>query len=155
MKTPWLIQRCMLDTETKELKGRLRYDHMGSAEFEFGALPRALRELFALGELVISERKVTSNNNKSISVWLVYATQDTRQYPIQALSENEIRLKEQSGLTTAIKVYFGEALGRFEYYNPNINVWFDIENHVLFTLEKRTAKILIEQLNYIRKMWNA
>lgn len=155
MKTPYLIQRCMLDTETKELKGRLTYDYMGSAEFEFGALPKALKELFSLGEIFISYQNIYPHGQKGLCVRLIHsASQSVSSYPLKALAEDGFRLKERSNFDTAVKIQLGEQLGKFEYHDPNINVWFDIENLVFFTLEDKTARLLVEQLDYIRKMWS-
>lgn len=46
METPWLIQRAKFrDSDQKGIDGIIRLDYMGSAEFEFGAVPNSLKQI--------------------------------------------------------------------------------------------------------------
>jgi hypothetical protein len=49
-RAPWLIQRCKIAAPYRigqKVSAWLRLDYMGSAEFEFGAIPATLREFAA------------------------------------------------------------------------------------------------------------
>ena len=152
MKTPWLIQRC-------ELGGRkLRYDYMGSSEFEVGDQAKSLKRIFASGPMMrtgsaivkvvtsaVSEQEVTVH--MVAGEGLVFA--DYQPF-LQQLSECKLRLQEWTDFDEAVTAVAGWPVdGRL----IRTNVWFDFQNDVLWTLSEDDLKTLVSVLSDIRRTW--
>ncbi len=131
-------------------EGRLEYDHMGSSEFKFG-----LSRLGSLKWLLTASTSLTSVDIKitddiSIKVWLVTTKDfpvDVYQLFLQEIADGRRRLKEPSNFDKALKATYGAE------ENQATNVWFDIENHVLWTLTEEDQKSLVAILQEIKKKW--
>ncbi len=115
------------------LKGILSFDYMGSAEFEYGALPKSLEQIAKhskdyLGFILTCETKerntgevyllCNSSNYKEVATWIIS----------KAFNEYDPKLhtKEHVGLQDAInKTPRRKACG-----------WLDIDNHFFFFTDK-------------------
>ena len=129
---PYLIQRATFNT-TKDKQGIdsiLNFDYMGSAEFEFGALPKSLT--------VIRKDKKNYNifdvkvKDKVISVFCPnkYSVQQITNY-LNTLDSNDIHLKERSDFNTytSPSKWDNETHQRYPH---STDFWWDITNHIMF-----------------------
>ncbi len=93
----------------KMLKPIFRFDYMGSAEFEFGALPKAFQKLMLHRENnVSSEITCTTQKNNSAQVYIICKSEDLIEISayLQAKANNEymknMHTKERVGLQDVI-----------------------------------------------------
>lgn len=154
-KTPYLIQR----GEFKSYDGYPRLskavylDYMGSAEFEFDALPKSLRELEQLRDQLsiiyvaeINIQKKGSSKNiplKVLSPWKD-GSEEWSWYKEKLLSlrADELRTKENTGF----------ALNSGRWYKADF--WWDIENHVMFSFRQHFAHDILHLLDSSWKYMN-
>ncbi len=128
MKKPYLIQRARFCTDPTErdkgLDRLLNFDYMGSAEFEWGALPKALERMrSSLGSYRMYDYAFKNSPDKLVTVYCRSGQEDIINGYIEELSENKIRLKERCDLSYYIK-------GDNHYRNNDF--WWDIENDFMF-----------------------
>jgi hypothetical protein len=146
MKQPWLVQRCILE------EGKLRYEYMGSAEFESDDQGKALKRIFVAG-IDVGLTKVVLGG-KEIPVYMFaprgFLFADYQPY-LQQLAENKLRLKERTNFDDAAKLAAG--LPMDSDHIPETNVWFDFDNDVLWTLTEDNQKALVTILEGIKKSW--
>jgi len=120
----WLIQRGTVQYRegSKGIDSLVRFDYMGSAEFEWGALPKSLKRIreelndYTYLDIPIKERVVTvfcKNSQKS----------EMKQY-LTDLAERKFRLKEFAA--------FNEFVNDSGYFKDRFNFWWDIENDLMF-----------------------
>lgn len=150
-KSPWLIQRCTLDG------GMLRYDYMGSSEFEVSDQPKSLKRIFAKGMRTGSTtvKVVTSAvSEREVTVYMVagkgFIFTDYQPY-LQQLADNKLRLQEWTNFDEVVRLHVGLRTGQ---YVPATNVWFDFQNDVLWTLTEDNQKALISVLEGIKQKWS-
>jgi hypothetical protein len=129
---PWLIQRAeiqkpLADPKEATLTKSLSLDYMGSAEFEFGALPASLRRMRASGSL---QTRLVKSIRQGDSPLRVFSYLDDETFPQYArilsdLRHGDPRLKEVS---------------RFSLDYPQdglkTDFWWDIENDVIWSFDK-------------------
>lgn len=138
MKRLWLIQRGRFESIEKEkiegIDSLISFEYMGSAEFEWGALPKSLRRIIEDGNgrygfVEIPEIK-NSNAESAFAYCLLSEENDVRE-AIQHLSKNDYGYKESAMMASYIN--------NGENYRYSSNFWWDIENDffVLFGEEKR------------------
>jgi len=149
MKTPYLIQRM------KRKKNSPKYssvddlysmDYMGSSEFEWGALPKSLKEFTKnFDNLVIEKTDIL--NFKEEPLCLLGLPEVVKEYQklyINDLVAGKIMLKERLCFEEAFsgkqKSYNGEVID----FDPTRHTaaWWDIRNHVIFTFKKLHANKL-------------
>lgn len=148
MDTPYLVQRCMLG------ESRLKYDYMGSSEFEWGDQARKLKEMFTQG---LATRVVTvSAYAKDIPVYMVAAEGfDFSEYQpyLQLMAHDELRnLKEWTYFDHAARRAAGVEVEQ-RGYKAETNAWFDFVNGVLWTLSEEDHQRLVRVLQDIKKLW--
>ena len=129
-----------------------RYDYMGSAEFEFGALPESLDHIVKnISEYVAGKMEVTGkynvydysigiNNKKEIkkeaTVYYICEKKDVNdvcEY-IERFADDvkhNYQTKENVGLS--------QNICKREYYEDNVG-WHDIDNHYLFFTDETMFK---------------
>jgi hypothetical protein len=143
MKTPYLIQTATIHTPLASgdvrLSKAVELDYMGSAEFEFGALPKSLR---ALQKGVLKLRIVSSitENNVPLRVLSMLSDEEFEEYTKYLLrlrneKRGKIDLKENSHFDPS---------ERFSW--SKVDFWWDIENHVMWSFHKPFMKRLEEHL---------
>ena len=148
IKVPRLIQRCMFHD------GKLEYDDMGISEFEWGPRPNSLRRIFSQGiaraETIIGYGPVVTINVEMVAGrWFDFkgyqshlqriATDETMRFPAMPRFRDEIELR--LGLTKPRE------------YQRRFNVWFDVVNDVLWTMEAGVASALVAWLQAKKEMW--
>lgn len=142
---PYLIQRCdtdILDSKQPRLKSLLNYDYMGSAEFEFGAIPGSLARMririieqgkdayvilpcgpqAALGPYVGKQLMALVSKEKADNEqWLA-----DFHAGVKNIIDETVRLKDWSGIP---RHYKPERFGGNNY----CDAWHDIKNDVFFS----------------------
>ena len=123
---PYLIQRAKFqdNPNRKGIDSILDFDYMGSAEFEFGALPQSLKRIREnMSNYCISSFDI---NNKKISIFydnkLIESPKELSEI-IEGLADNKFCLKEYCDFQ------------HFIYFNPlmlKCDFWWDIENDYMF-----------------------
>ena len=133
MKTPYLVQRGEIKNPIvsgiARISEAVNLDYMGSAEFEFGALPRSLRALQAVqGSLVIRKVPGIKSGESQLRVISAYTEDEFKEYTgyLLQLREDKIRLKENSRFAADYPVS--------QYSNADF--WWDIQNHVMWSFHK-------------------
>lgn len=134
METPYLIQRAKIDRPLNGAVGlplskAVRFDYMGSAEFEFGAIPAAFREV---RDNYPSYRADTVPSiMEGESMLRVFHGLSAADFPLyvrflEALrdSEHSIQTKEAVGLDPK------------SFANTRTDFWWDINNNVMFSFDK-------------------
>jgi len=125
MKT-YLIQRGRFQNQNHKsgIDSIIRFDYMGSAEFEFGALPESLKIIrdniddYIYQEIEINKKKITIFYDKKFESEIL-------EFLIK-LSEDKFTLKEYSD--------FNSYINNGPFYN-NTDFWWDIDNHLMFWKE--------------------
>jgi hypothetical protein len=144
IRTPYLVQRAEIQHPLAEASERfsnsVSLDYMGSAEFEFGALPKSLRALQARVDdikITVDNRITTGeNDNRSLRVLHTFTPEEFEEYFVflQRMRKDDLRLKERSD--------FGAV--RRDWNKTDL--WWDIENHVMFSFDKMYMKRLPDYL---------
>jgi hypothetical protein len=126
MVTPYLIQRAKFaDSPNKEGIDRvLTFDYMGSAEFEFGALPESLKRVRKnIADYMQFQYRFKRHPAKEVTVLCQAYQYEFIGTILEQLSRNKLRLKERCDLS--------------EFFNPeqkysSNDFWWDIENDWFF-----------------------
>ncbi len=119
------------------LRGIFSFDYMGSAEFEFGAVPAALS---FLAERASKKKLITGiTGKKDETIYYLCPTEYETEVikRIASLRKNEIRLKEYCGLSQ----YFDS---NNEYGKENLG-WLELDNGFMFFVDsgmyQKTCKL--------------
>jgi len=120
---PWLIQRAIFEKREKEgIDGILRFDYMGSSEFEWGALPKALKEIKEhLSEYTYSDVPI---KNKIVTLFCKTSDRSEILNILNELAEDQIRLQEQCAFSFWVKDQ------EKSFYKCDL--WWDIGNNYMF-----------------------
>lgn len=123
----YLIQRAKIEYREHKtgVDSILRFDYMGSAEFEWGALPKSLDIVRGLLDKYICFD--TEVNGKALTV---FCNQDIMQEVpeyLEGIYTNKFHLKEAS--------FFDDVIDGTGYWKDRVNCWWDIGNHLFFWLK--------------------
>lgn len=122
MRNPYLIQRGTIKNPAKieGIDSLVKFDYMGAAEFEWGALPKALKEICGiLDELEIHSLDIKTTKGETL--WLLCKNEDVEQ-----LREFWVKAsKDPYSVNTKETVFYN----RNKVFEPsnNINFWWDIK----------------------------
>lgn len=122
MKT-YLIQRGTFENRDfkKGIDSIVLFDYMGSAEFEFGALPESLGRIRKnITEYVYLQ---VSIKGKPITVFCKESQKPEIENYLNELAEGKMQLKSYSDFNSYIKP---------TYSKNRTDFWWDIENDVMF-----------------------
>lgn len=148
MTTPWLIQRCNFSPE-----GKLIYQYMGSAEFEFGGPQDSMKRILA--NSFKSQTGKLKLGDEHFNVYLIASSDFDFDYYLKEymplLTDNQMksRLKEKSYFLENIH----KSLGLPGNFFQATDVWFDIENDVFFCLSPAMNDKMIAKLYEIKTKW--
>ena len=126
MKKPYCIQRAKFsNNEDKNGVDKiLRFDYMGSAEFEFGALPSSLKRVRDnISNYVQFQYSFTKYPTKVVTVFCKKEQQDFIGTYLEQLADRELSLKSYCDLDKFIK-------GDDSYHNNDF--WWDIDQDWFF-----------------------
>lgn len=139
MHTPYLIQRGKIHHPL--VKGRLseavNLDYMGAAEFEFGALPKSLRALQTKVDDIslTTEPRIADESGACLRVLHTFTPDEYEEYACHLL-----KLREGQLLTKESTWFDKEHPKRFK--TLRCDLWWDIDNHVMWTFDKVFSKRL-------------
>lgn len=114
------------------------FDYMGSAEFEFGSVPRSISQILEWSKCKDVKSKLLSFKKP---VWVVYH-KDMEKYVELTVSDlisddkAESKLKERCGLASYIKDK--------RYIDESICGWLEIDNHFMFFTDKEMYENVIK-----------
>lgn len=122
---------------TKEAMDLLRdiwsFDYMGSAEFEFGAVPKALQKIAKAEDLTAFQITVTTKEKKSASIHVICREADKADVTAWILAKgknewggNDLRTKEAVGLQGAVNR---------EEYKKDLGGWLELDTGFLFFID--------------------
>jgi hypothetical protein len=149
LKKPYLIQRCKLNPEQE----KLIYDYMGMAEFEVGNQSVSLRHIFKKG--VVTQTCSVEVEGNAVTVFLLASegfSFDEYHPHLQVLANESYHQPEPTHMNHTIKSQLGILGDRF---TPSEfpDVWFDFENHILWTLDEDRLNLLVDALESIQAQW--
>ncbi len=125
MIRPYLIQRAKFENRSgKGIDTLLGFDYMGSAEFEWGALPKALQRTRE-NEKEYVQFEFTFENFEDKPIMILCKESDKDELPkiLDQLADRELRLKGYCDLDAYLK-------GNKDYRTSDF--WWDIENDYFF-----------------------
>lgn len=145
IRTPYLIQRAEISAplaaRDKRFSEAVELDYMGSAEFEFGALPKSLRALQQrINSISITvEPRITGEGGESLRVLHTFTPDEYEEYVVHLLSlrEGKLRTKESTWFDAGHSTRFKSL---------RCDLWWDIDNHVMWTFNKNFSKRLGDHL---------
>lgn len=149
---PYLIQRGNINRHMADksalLSRAVNMDYMGSAEFEFGALPQSFRAIESKRDQ-LTLRKITSIMEGEACLRVVSCLNDEEfaEYAkhLHSLRDGKIRTKEST--------YFNKDYKQFS--SLKCDFWWDINNHVMFTFDKNFSKRIIGHIDASLQYMNA
>lgn len=132
IKSPYLIQRAEIVTplapKTTILSNAVSLHYMGSAEFEFGALPKSLRRMQAdLSKLVLRKVPEIMDGEACLHVLSFMSDEEFEEYKEylcmmrDPFHTNKIRTKESHRFNS-------DYVGKYE----KSDFWWDIRNDLMF-----------------------
>jgi hypothetical protein len=139
---PYLIQRGLVKSLAKQnrVSEAVKLDYMGSAEFEFGALPQALRVAKALLPMFSTfgvDDQLVENNEDSVLYFC--GVFDTVQQKLDYLEKlNQVIDRK---LYTQESIRFDRKSDKLQF-EDNCNFWWDIKNHVFFSTNQELIKLI-------------
>lgn len=137
MKT-WLIQRAKFNNRDykKGIDSILEFDYMGSSEFEWGALPKSLKNIREeINNYIYIENIV---NNKTITIFCKKIHIDNINEYLTELAENKMNLKKFSAFDSYIK--------DDGYFKDRFDFWWDIENDLMFWKKNNEFENMFKKL---------
>ena len=150
MKRPYLIQRCVIQPSSESnsrIGVSLDLDYMGSAEFEFGAIPKAIKRMgeklseFRLDELTLKLGFTDRPEAYPVIVFNKLSPIDLAEYAkflsVNRNDEYKVRTKEPT--------YFSIE-SRNSSYRSSTNFWWDIENDVMWSYDHKFMLTLPQRL---------
>ena len=139
IQQPYLIQRATilapLPPEDVCLSKAVDFDYMGSAEFEYGALPQSLRRIQAYGPAWRCG-KVDEIRTLDDSPLRVYSAIADEEFPQYVAYLRQLRWPEKYG-----RPHLKESSAFEHDHKPwskyrTINFWWDLDNDVMFGFHK-------------------
>jgi hypothetical protein len=136
VQPPYLIQRAEiikpLVDPNERISNAVKFEYMGSAEFEFGALPESLRAIHALGDKwnrrTVNEIK---EGEASLRVYSAFNDEEFEEYKQLLLGLRD----PKSRVYTKESTYFEEGRKETSKY-VRTDFWWDLDNHTMFGFDK-------------------
>jgi hypothetical protein len=159
-REPWLIQRGRIQSDfsaDNRISQAISMEYMGSAEFEFGALPQSLREMQAVAAKLslIEVQQVRDAKGNPLYAYGNFQDHDPEVYKgiLVALATDRIRTKESVGLDKQINPREIHPPSRCrtkkqkqEYIETqrmfDTSFWWDLNNAVMFSFDKKLMETL-------------
>lgn len=151
MKKPYLIQRNEILRPLSEFKGQrlsraVSHDYMGASEFEWGALPKSMRrlqELHKQRKLKLSIVPGLTENSVPLRVYHALSDKDFEAYVLWLTEERNGDIRTHDTLENT---YFPMKERMKSKYRQKIDLWWDIENDVFWSFDKKFMNCLEEHL---------
>lgn len=142
----YLIQRAEIKRpiQLDRFSNTAQLDYMGSAEFEFGALPSSLRSMQARKDALklAVEKRIVDDQERSLRVLHFFEEAEYEEYVGKLLD-----LRAGRGYTKEVTHFeYRPATRRDPRWAPKTDLWWDITNHVMWSFDKQYIKHLPEIL---------
>lgn len=151
MKKPYLIQRVKLSrNKTQGIKSFNDYfdcDYMGSAEFEFGALPKSLKTFTKTSDL--KSTKFDTKNSEDKHLYIVSAENNERSKEYYELYFKELQDNDFPFHTKESTYLKSNINGKTKHFTK-VDVWWDIENNIMFCFGKSTKDAILKAIRNTR-----
>ena len=143
MEKPYLIQRLSMKDGNGSFDDVLKLDYMGSSEFEWGVIPNALKILTkSADKLKISKTEYAKVDGEvRTGVFLITISDEDYTENLKSIYDESAHLKERAR--------FQSSLSKDDFYNPN--VWWDIENNVMWAIGKSNAQKIVMAIKATRE----
>ena len=141
---PYLIQRARIETPLAEESARLShavdFDYMGSAEFEFGALPKSFRRIEAQADSwicrIVNDIK---EGDTPLRVWSALTDEEFAEYV------GYLKILRAAQKDRSVERFYTKEAVRFEVDYEHVkyfttDFWWDINNDVMFGFKKEFMK---------------
>lgn len=162
VNAPYLIQRAVIRTPlappTERLSDSVRFDYMGSSEFEYGTMPQSLRRIEAKQEqLTICKVDDILDGESPLRVLSYFDDDQFKEY-VQHLRElrnsasYRYPLKERSEFPLSERkppeppLLTPRNKRRPVYHREQTNFWWDISNDMMFSFHKEYMNRLLDHL---------
>ena len=136
MHIPYLIQRAEivrpLAEPTERISNAVKLEYMGSAEFEFGALPESLRQIRAVFDKWNRRTVLDIKEGEApLRVYSAFTDEEFEEY-----KQHLLRLRNpKARVTTKESTYFEEGRKAASKY-IRTDFWWDLDNNVMFGFDK-------------------
>lgn len=147
----WLIQRgTFKDIRPEDIEGMdslIRWSYMGSAEFEFGALPESLRRIVSghKGYEFVEIPEIKDKNGDTLRVYCKTSEREDAVAAANHLATVEHGYKELAGVKSYID-------GLFNLYITG-NFWWDIKNDFFLMFGEEKQQLVSVALNKLKDKW--
>jgi len=145
---PYLVQRAKIKDDvrpSKKISENIETDYMGSAEFEFGALPKSLRAIH--GDLslyhIIQVKEIVDDKGNPLIVWSKFPFENLPEYVehLVQMRLGKLRLKESSRFD---KDYALRFKNQPEWSKTDF--WWDLDNDAMFSFKPSIMKVLADSV---------
>lgn len=158
LRDPWLIQRCKSGDFNSHMKTSeyLKFDYMGAAEFEYGALPEWQREMHSKFDKLVT--RIVQHGDQKLYVMAEPNQIDQYGEIMQRLVEGKVQTKLGVRLTQKETIYVGKNM-KAMFDQPHapfeFDCWWDITNGLVFARsEDILSKLRITVENSVKFMNN-
>lgn len=148
--TPYLVQRMNYrknPVDEFSFDGLFNLDYMGSSEFEWGALPKALRKMRDNidGYEVVVFGDIVNQNKEPLSIVCRKDSGDDYRKHINSMIGGDWRGKELAKFAPHVtgKGFAGK---KADEYDLDIQAWWDLDNLVIFTFGKENAENTVKAI---------
>jgi len=129
MQQPWLIQRGEFnntqDNEINGLDSLVRFDYMGSSEFEFGALPQSYKHILKNHQTYKFKKIKLKTKDETPKYIFIFA--DKNDLEDVSMWIKIFSKKPYHNTKEVVGIY--EAINGLKKSYTKCNFWWDIENH--------------------------
>ena len=143
LRTPYLIQRGKIKHPLVEgrFSEAVDLDYMGSSEFEWGALPKSLRALQSMVDSISMtvEPRITDQGGANLRVLHTFDGAGYEEYFAHLLQAREGKLH------TKESTWFDKDHSK-RFASLRCDLWWDIDNHVMWSFDKNFMKRLPDHL---------
>jgi len=144
IRTPYLIQRCkVVDKPVNGVKfsENVKLDYMGSAEFEFGAVPRSLRLIAEHSQdyHLVPVRDVT---NQKGDILYIYCNLPFERVPEYVEIVKKLRNTRDIRTKESTHFYFNALDEWYNKDNERTDFWWDLDNDIMFSFRADMMKVL-------------
>lgn len=147
MQKPYLVYRCNFKKNgtTDGIDSLLKFEYMGSAEYEFGALPKSLTKIIGrVDEMDIFKTGHEKNDGQGLFVLCLESEYlEYNGYIDELVSSKYENLKERIDLKENIN-------GTINEYSKS-DVFWDIKNHVIFCFGKDNMRKIVKGIYSLKK----
>lgn len=150
-RTPYLIQRGQFKPiafgEITGFDSLIQFDYMGSAEFEFGAMPKSLRRIAgAAANYSVSPSGMEAKDGRVLFVFCAPTDADEIKTWLACAAKRAVRTKESTHLPAALGI-------EPDAYGRRTDFWWDLDNDWLAWLDGKNTARVMRALEMLKARW--